>query len=89
MPKKNVEVVRSLYDAFNRGDMESILAPMDENIEFVEDPAIRPDAGTYRGIPAARDFFQQLWDLVARLGDRPELAAQTPRARGRDRRGGR
>jgi uncharacterized protein len=76
MPKKNVEVVQSLYDAFNRGDMEGILAPMDENVEFVEDPAIRPDAGSYRGIAAARDFFQQIWDFAPHVGDRPEVGIQ-------------
>lgn len=74
--ESNVEVVQSLYDAFNRGDLEGILALLDENVEFVEDPEIRPDAGTYRGIAAARDFFQQMWDLAARVGDRPELGIQ-------------
>ena len=76
MASANVELVQSLYDAFNRADMEAILAAMDENVEFVEDPDLRPDAGAYRGIAAVRDFFQQLWDLAPRLGDRPQMEAE-------------
>jgi ketosteroid isomerase-like protein len=49
---------------------------MDENVELVEDSTVRPDAGTYRGVAAMRDFFEQLWDFAARVGDRPDLAIE-------------
>jgi ketosteroid isomerase-like protein len=76
MSRKNVELVEGLYDAFNRGDIEGILAPMREDVELVEDSTIRPDAGTYRGLAAIRKFFQQLFDFPTRVEGRPELAAQ-------------
>jgi ketosteroid isomerase-like protein len=48
MSQENVEIVRAAFDAFSRGDMESVLRPMDPEIVVIE-PSDVPDAMTYHG----------------------------------------
>ena len=58
----NVEFVKSLYAAFTRGDLETIFAACDPNIEWVSnsDPALIPWGGERKGIDGARSFFKEL-----------------------------
>src|SRR5437660_167809 len=72
MSQENVEIVRRHFAAFNRGDMAGTLAPLDQGIEFVEEPDLRPDAGTYRGIAAIRSYFQAFWDAADEVSVEPE-----------------
>ena len=67
----NVEPIRSHYEAFNRGDLEGTLEPFDPEIVFVEDPDLRPDAGTHFGIDAMRAFFLGMWEGAAEVAVEP------------------
>lgn len=44
----NVDLVRSGYEAFAKGDVPSVLAIIDPNVEWIEAEGF-PTAGTYRG----------------------------------------
>jgi ketosteroid isomerase-like protein len=48
-----VDAVRRSYEAFERGDMEAVVADMDEEIEWHQAQGL-PHGGTYRGLDAVR-----------------------------------
>jgi uncharacterized protein len=62
----NVELVQSLYGAFNRGDLETIFAAGDPNIIWIcnADPALIPWGGERKGVEATKEFFQLLAEHV-------------------------
>ena len=49
----NLEIVKRSYRAFGRGDMDAVLADMDEGIEWQQAQGL-PHGGTYRGISEVR-----------------------------------
>jgi ketosteroid isomerase-like protein len=49
----SVELVRSSYEAFNRDDLDSALAMMDEDIVWHQAQGL-PHGGVYHGMPAVR-----------------------------------
>ena len=49
----NLEIVKRSYRAFGRGDMDAVLADMDEGIEWQQAQGL-PHGGTYRGIAEVR-----------------------------------
>jgi ketosteroid isomerase-like protein len=53
MSQQNVEVVRTVFDQFARGDFGRWFALTSDDFEFVTSPDI-PDAGTYYGEEARR-----------------------------------
>jgi ketosteroid isomerase-like protein len=57
MSEENVETVREAVEAFNRGDFDAALERMHPDIEW-ETPDSFPDAATYRGREAVREFWQ-------------------------------
>lgn len=62
--QQNLEIVRRGYDAFGRGDLDTLLSLFDENIEwFSPGPADLPTAGTRRGRQQVADFFKILDEL--------------------------
>ena len=55
----NTALIRSLYEAFNRGDIQTILANTESNAEWVNfGPATVPYQGDFRGRIA--DFFKAI-----------------------------
>ncbi len=57
MSQENVELVASLYDAWNRGDMDAMLDTLRTDFEFVT-------SGTFPGLDpvyAGRDGFRRFW----------------------------
>lgn len=50
--KDNVELVEGLYDAFNRGDIDTVLAGMADDVTWIEPAGDPVFGGTYHG-PAA------------------------------------
>jgi len=58
----NTSIIKSVYEAFARGDIESLLGKLADNVEWIvpghEDGI--PYAGTYHGRIGARDFFSAL-----------------------------
>lgn len=59
--QQNVDVVRKGYDAFGRGDMETLLSLFDENIEWVSPgPPELPTAGRRTGRQQVAEFFSKV-----------------------------
>lgn len=57
----NTEIVKGMYDAFNRGDIAAVLNGVDDNVEWiVPGPSSIPYARRYRGRSEAADFFKKL-----------------------------
>jgi ketosteroid isomerase-like protein len=56
------DLVYSLYDAFERGDLATIFAACDPEIEWVSnaDPALIPWGGRRAGVQAAKQFFAEI-----------------------------
>jgi uncharacterized protein len=56
--QQNLEVVRNIYDAFGRGDLDGILTLLDPEVSWRTPGAPDlPTAGLRQGIPAVREFF--------------------------------
>lgn len=60
----NSDLIRSLYAAFARGDVKTILDSLDPAIEWVSigDGKVIPWAGRRDGVTGASSFFQSLAD---------------------------
>lgn len=60
----NSDLIRSLYAAFGRGDVKTILDSLDPTIEWVSngDGKIIPWGGRRGGVSGAASFFQSLAD---------------------------
>jgi ketosteroid isomerase-like protein len=55
----NREIVEAAYRAFDRGEIDAVLASFDPDIEWIEPDGYFPGArGTYRGIDAVRRIFE-------------------------------
>jgi len=53
----NVQVVQVSYAAFQRGDIQTVLKVLREDVEWIA-TAVEPVAGTYRGPDEVARFFQ-------------------------------
>lgn len=63
MSEGNVELARSLVDAWNRRDLQTILALSDPESEWVNSPtAVEP--GTRRGVNEVAAVFQAQWEML-------------------------
>jgi len=92
MSPENVEMTRRAYEAFNRGDLESMLADFAPDFEYATTGMIPGAGGVYRGPEGWRDFtgwlrneFErprvEIHDLIE-AGDQV-LAVVTLRGRGK------
>jgi ketosteroid isomerase-like protein len=61
MSKENVEIFRLAVDAWNRQDIEGLLALVDSEIEYVNAPGA-VEAGTKRGRDEYAAVLQAQWD---------------------------
>ena len=50
MSKQDVELVKGVYDAFGRGDIPTVLAALDADVEWIEPGGGRAPSGTLRGV---------------------------------------
>src|SRR5688500_197104 len=56
--QQNLEIIRSVYAAFGRGDLEGILALLDPQVSWrTPGPPDLPTAGLRSGIAEVREFF--------------------------------
>jgi ketosteroid isomerase-like protein len=63
MSEGNMELARSLVDAWNRRDLQTILALSDPESEWVNSPtAVEP--GTKRGVNEVAAVFQAQWEIL-------------------------
>ena len=58
MSRENIDLALTAYEAWDRGDIETAFAGIDEDFEFHEDPQF-PEAGVYRGRDAFRGYFDR------------------------------
>ena len=72
MSHDNIALVRNLYEAFNRGDVPTVLAGFDENIEWNEAEGM-PYGGQYHGPEAvAENVFGPITNDVDDFDVTPE-----------------
>lgn len=61
--QQNLEIVRRGYDAFGRGDVDTLLSLFDDNIEWATPgPPELPTAGQRRGLEQVRGFFKAVFE---------------------------
>jgi ketosteroid isomerase-like protein len=61
MASENVDLVRSGYEAFNRGDIDAVLALLDDDVQWHEPGGGGAPSGTFRGPQSiASDLFSHV-----------------------------
>jgi ketosteroid isomerase-like protein len=65
MSPENIDVVRQMLDAFNRGDVPAVIAAFDESCELYEPPEM-PDTPTpgFRGHDGIREWMTNLREVA-------------------------
>jgi ketosteroid isomerase-like protein len=59
--QENIKVVQDAYASFGRGDIQSLLDSLDENVEWIlPGEGLIPQAGIYHGRDGVARFFQPL-----------------------------
>jgi ketosteroid isomerase-like protein len=71
MSHENVEIVREMYEAMNRGDWNAAFANASPEIEWETDHR-HPKAGIYRGHDEFRRFMEDLEDTFEQSVIEPE-----------------
>jgi ketosteroid isomerase-like protein len=61
MSQENLELTRRAYAAFNRGDLEDMLAYLAPDFEYLTTGAIPGVEGVYRGPEGFRQFLESFW----------------------------
>ena len=93
MSLENVERVRQGYAAWNRGDMDAMLALLDSDFEYITSGVFPGLAPVYRGHQGFQDFwrdFRETWEILnielneARDAGQQVVMLLTFHARGRD-----
>jgi uncharacterized protein len=69
--KAAITALRGAYAAFNRGDIDAAVEPLDENIEWTE-PAEFPGGGTYHGHQGVKGYLTQSRAAWAEVSSQPE-----------------
>ncbi|WP_179382496.1 nuclear transport factor 2 family protein [Streptomyces sp. SA15] len=55
----NIDVVRSIYDAFGRKDIDGLMGLLDPTVEIYQTDQL-PWGGRYRGLEGAQEFLGKL-----------------------------
>ena len=63
MAENNTEIIRNLYDAFARRDLQSLLQWIDPQVEITQTPLL-PWGGTHQGQQGLMTFAGKLLDKV-------------------------
>ena len=66
-----IDALSGAYDAFNRGDIEAAVKPLDPQIEWTE-PAEFPGGGTYFGPAGVKEYLTQSREAWAEVRSEPE-----------------
>lgn len=61
MSEENVAIVRAIWDAINRGDLDEAFGFVSESDDFVLDwsASEAPERGVYRGVSQVRSVFEE------------------------------
>jgi uncharacterized protein len=77
--QENVQIVKDMFAAIGRGDMQGLLALFAEGIEWII-PGEWPLAGTHRGRAGVVDLFQKFSEMLEiSLSEPREFVAQGDR----------
>jgi ketosteroid isomerase-like protein len=68
---QRIAILRAAYAAFNRGDIDSAVQSLDENIDWSE-PTEFPGGGSYKGREGARQYLANSRASVAEVISEPE-----------------
>ena len=74
MSQRNLEVVRSVYDAFDARDLKTVLNHLDDDVEVVATEGV-PWSGTYHGHEGFSEFIRAVDDHISLTIDVHELFA--------------
>jgi uncharacterized protein len=66
-----IAALRGAYAAFNRGDIDAAVEPLDDQIEWIE-PTEFPGGGTYHGRDGAKRYLTQSREGLAEGTSEPE-----------------
>jgi ketosteroid isomerase-like protein len=69
--ERTITALRGAYAAFNRGDIEAAVEPLDDQIEWIE-PTEFPGGGTYHGRDGAKRYLTQSRAGLAEGTSEPE-----------------
>ncbi len=69
--KQDIDALRAAYAAFNRGDIDAAVKPLDAQIEWSE-PAEFPGGGTYHGRDDVKRYLTQSRAAWAEVSSEPE-----------------
>ena len=69
--ERTIAALRGAYQAFNRGDIDAALAPLDAQIEWTE-PVEFPGGGTYHGHDGVKRYLTQSRAAWAEASSEPE-----------------
>jgi ketosteroid isomerase-like protein len=67
MAQENVELLHRVYEAFNRSDLDSILALCDPDLEFTSRVMEVEGGGPYRGHDGVRAWWESIRDVAPDL----------------------
>jgi limonene-1,2-epoxide hydrolase len=66
MSQENVQVVRLIYEAANRGDWDAAFRDQSPDVELTTPPGI--EAGTYRGREEIQGFWEEMSSALEAIG---------------------
>jgi uncharacterized protein len=69
--EQTISALRGAYTAFNRGDIDAALEPLDAQIEWSE-PSEFPEGGTYHGHDGVKRYLTQSRAAWAEASSEPE-----------------
>ena len=72
VPEENIELIRRAYDAFNRRDLEPLLAMMHPDFELDFSRSVGPEPGVYTGEDGMRRLFETYWEAFEEISLQPE-----------------
>jgi ketosteroid isomerase-like protein len=76
MSEENVEMVRSIYEALNRGDLDAVFRDMAPDFELTTPPG-GPNSGTYRGREKCEGYLRDLLTPFEAWAVQPEEFFET------------
>jgi ketosteroid isomerase-like protein len=95
MSARNLEVIRTAYEALNRGELDAAVADIAADCEYVASGVVPGATGSYRGPEGFKRFLDWLWgefdDPRAEIRELVELGDQvlvSATASGRGKRSG-
>jgi ketosteroid isomerase-like protein len=71
MSQENVEIIRRIAEAFERGGLDKFREYYHPDIEWHEDPSF-PEAGVYRGLEAVEAYNRQFLSEFAEMHYEPQ-----------------